>query len=264
MENFFDKDLLETEYLKTLKEAYEDCKNTPLLNPYRNYHVLLDSLNSICQYEMEHARSFVKRIKDQQKDFKNCEAIFTEIIVYSYYLKLVQEQIVKSLDIKENDYDLKIELRDGTSHFLEIFCIMPDIKVWTKEEIERREMEAIELKTHLQSLHTSSIRQKLLEKIVRKGQMSKPRRNFAVIELNDPRIANDFTILSSLSGGYKVIIDPTTRKIIREGFDWSESVFNGPLLQNLRGIIYFSLGDYTRRKFIFNSNFKLTSTATVT
>lgn len=253
MEPFFDENLLETEYLKTLKEAYENCKNTPLLNPYRNYHVLLDSLNSIYQYKSEHARSFTKRIKSQQKDFKNCEAIFTEIIVYSYYLRLVYEQIIRSLDIKENDYDLKIELEDGTSHFFEIFCITPDRKVWTKEEIERGEMEAVEVKTHLQ-VPLASIRQKLLEKI-KKGQMSKPRKNFAVIELNDPVVANDFTILSSLSGGYKVAMDPTTRRVIREGFDWSESVFNEPLLQNLIGIIYFFLGDYARRKFIFNPNF---------
>jgi hypothetical protein len=257
VQNFFDKDLLETKYLEELRGTYERCKNTPFLNPYRNYHVLLDSLNSIYQYKSEHARSFTKRIKSQQKDFKNCEAIFTEIIVYSYYLRLVYEQIIRSLDIKENDYDLKIELEDGTSHFLEIFCIIPDRKVWTKEELERGEIEATEIKTHLQ-YPLASIRQKLLQKI-KKGQMSKTRNNFAVIELNDPTIAAnaDFAVLSSLSNGYKVVLDPKTKKPIWKGFDWSESVFDDPLLQNLAGVIYFAFGDYTRRKFIFNPNFKL-------
>lgn len=50
----------------------------------------------------------------------------------------------------------------------------------------------------------ASIRQKLLHKISRQSQLSKPRENFAVIELNDASIAGDFAVWSSLSGGYKL------------------------------------------------------------
>lgn len=162
---------------------------------------------------------------------------------------------MKALELNKADYDLKIEMKDGTSHFLEIFSIMPDIKTWTKEEREKGEMKAVEIRTHLQDPF-ASIRQKLLEKIKKQGQMSKPRRNFAVIELNDPRIADDFTILSSLSDGYKITIDTKNMRKIGESFDWSKSVFNEPSLTNLVGIIYFGLGDYSRRKFIFNPNYK--------
>jgi len=256
MEEFFNKDLLETEYFRSLKGAYEDPNNYPFLRPYRSPDLLLDDLNSIYQYNKTHARYYAKRIKTQQNQYRDCEAVFTEIIVYAYYLKLVYEGILKSLDRKEDDYDLRIEMKDGTSHFLEIFSIMPDIKIWTKEEIEKGEMKAVEIRTHLQDSF-ASIRQKLLEKIQKRGQMSKPRRNFAVIELNDPRIADDFTILSSLSNGYKTWIDTKNMRKIREGFDWSKSVFDEPSLTNLAGIIYFKMGNYNHRKFILNPNYRV-------
>ena len=86
--------------------------------------------------------------------------------------------------------------------------------------------------------------------------MSKPRRNFAVIELNDPRIADDFTILSSLSNGYKIWINKKNKRKIGEGFDWSKSVFDEPSLTNLAGIIYFKMGNYNHRKFIPNPNYR--------
>lgn len=255
MEGFFDKDLLKTEYFRSLKEAYEDPNNSPFLRPFRSPDLLLNDLSSIHEYNEEHARYYAKRIKTQQNQFRDCEAVFTEIIVYAYYLKLVYEGILKSLDRKEDDYDLRIEIKDGNSHFLEIFSIMPDIKIWTKEEIEKGEIRASEIKTHLQD-SLSSIRQKLLEKIKKRGQMSKPRRNFAVIELNDPIIADDFTILSSLSNGYKITIDTKNMRKIGEGFDWSKSVFDESSLINLVGIIYFKMGDYNHRKFILNPNYK--------
>jgi hypothetical protein len=260
--DFFDEDLLETQYFKILKEAYEDPKNALFLRPHRSHQVLLDDLSSIYQYKQEHARYYAKRIKTQQRQFRDCEAVFTETIVYAYYLRLVHEGILRSLDRKENDYDLRIDMHDSTSHFLEIFSIMPDIKVWTKEEIEKGEMKACEIKTHLQDAF-ASIRQKLLRKIDRQGQMSKPRKNFAVIELNNPIIADDFAILSSLSNGYKITIDTKNMKVIGEGYDWSESVFDEPSLHNLAGIIYFGLGDYSRRKFIFNPNFRLIDPTTI-
>ena len=86
--------------------------------------------------------------------------------------------------------------------------------------------------------------------------MSQPRRNFAVIELNDPRIALDFTILSSVSNGYKITIDTKNMRKIGEGFDWSKSVFDEPSVTNLVGIIYFKMGDYNHRKFILNPNYR--------
>lgn len=255
MEDFFNRELLETEYYKTLKEAYEDSSNLPFLKLHRSPDILLDDIRNIHQYNQAHARSYIKRITDQQRDFRSCEAVFAEVIVYAYYLKLVYEGIIKSLSLSKADYDLKIEMKDSISHFLEIFSIMPNIKVWTMEEIERGEMEATEIKAHLQDSF-ASIRYKLLKKINKRKQMSQPRRNFAVIELNDPRIALDFAILSSLSDGYKITIDTKNMRKIGEGFDWSKSVFDEPSLTNLVGIIYFKMGDYNHRKFILNPNYK--------
>jgi hypothetical protein len=56
--------------------------------------------------------------------------------------------------------------------------------------------------------------------------MTKPRENFAVIELNDPSIAGNFSVLSSLSSGYKITIDLATMKAVAAGYDWTSSVFD--------------------------------------
>ena len=42
-------------------------------------------------------------------------------------------------------------------------------------------------------------------------------------------------------------------------YDWDNSVFDDPGTQWLTGVIYFSLGDYESRKFIFNPKFAQSS-----
>lgn len=250
--NFYDLEFLKSKYVQRYEQAYQQTINTPLFNYYRNYEVLLDSLNSIYKYNNKHANTFIKRIMDQEKNFRSCEAIFSEIIVYAYYLKQVKKENLKSLDIQEKDYDLRIEITDGSYYYLEILCIMPDILLSRKEDIK----EDIRIQTHLQD-SCFSIRQKLLDKIVKQKQLTKPRNNLVVIELNDIRIAGDFHVLSSLSAGYKIYNNSETSKNIGEGFDWSNSIFNNEILRYVMGIIYFSLGNYNQRKFIPNPNFNL-------
>ena len=111
-----------------------------------------------------------------------------------------------------------------------------------------------DVKTHTQTA-MASIRQKLLRKISKQKQLSKTRENFAVIELNDVSIAGDFAVLSSLSSGYKLNLDVQNQRVVSSGYDWSNSVFDDPSTAFLKGIIYFSLGDYESRKFIFNPKF---------
>lgn len=41
----------------------------------------------------------------------------------------------------------------------------------------------------------------------------------------------------------------------RRGYDWVNSFFDDSSTHSLKGIIYFSLGDYESRKFIFHPNF---------
>src|ERR671924_37065 len=82
--NFFDPTLLDTEYAKQLRTTYEDTRGTPFLNYYRSYPRFVSALSAIHEYKKEHARSYAKRV-NQEHDLKNCEAIFTEIIVYSSY-----------------------------------------------------------------------------------------------------------------------------------------------------------------------------------
>jgi len=113
-----------------------------------------------------------------------------------------------------------------------------------------------EVKTHKQT-EKASIRLKLLRKILEQNQLKKPRENFAVIELNDVSIAGDFAVLSSLSGGHKLSLGLESGKVLSRGYDWANSFFDDPNTHSLKGIIYFSLGDYESRKFIPNPNFVL-------
>jgi hypothetical protein len=82
--------------------------------------------------------------------------------------------------------------------------------------------------------------------------MSKMRENFAVIEMNHPLIAQDFSILSSLSEGYKAQIDLQSSKVTSEGYDWSSSIFSAPETKWLKGVIWFHLGAYEHRKVLLN------------
>ena len=255
MEDEIIGELQKTEYYNTLMQYYEDISHLPLYRFNRSPDILIDDISRIYHYNKDHANSYTKRLLEQQRDFKSCEAIFAEVIIYAYYLELIYEGIIKSLYLYESDYDLKVELNNGDSNFFEIFSIMPDIKVWTMDEIQRGEMKAVEIKTHLQDAY-ASIRHKLLDKLQKQKQMTQPRRNFAVIELNDPRIAYDFTMLSSLSNGYKITFNTENMEQIEEGFDWSKSVFDEPVSSNLLGVIYFMMGDYNHPGSLFSQVFQ--------
>ena len=73
-----------------------------------------------------------------------------------------------------------------------------------------------------------------------------------MIELNHPIISGDFSVLSSLSSGYKLYFDRKTGAKIGEGFDYSGSVLKDERMRFLKAVIYFDLGDYESRTFIPN------------
>jgi len=217
----------------------------------RNYFNLLLYLTDIHNYNEQHAKGFVKRFRTDGKDWKNAEAIFSEIIVYRYYIRPAYEGLIRGIHRINSECDIIIELIDGTKQYLEIFCVMPHFKKLSKPD----EFVVEDLKTHTQT-EMASIRQKLFNKIEKQKQFTKPRDNFAVIELNDSLIAGDFSILSSLSDGYKIIINKDTGEAVSAGYDWSNSIFHDESTKYLKGIIYFDLGNYHSRKIIMNNNFK--------
>ena len=239
--------LLECDYFVKYRRAYYKTRDLNLLNPYRNYLALLTSLSEIYEYNERHARSFAKRIAANANDFGQCEAVFAEIIVYRHYVRPIHEDLVRRVELHESEADVIVERPDGSRMFLEVFCVNPDFPI-----AKRGEKPVVEdVRTHTQNA-MASIRQKLLRKIKRQKQMSTPRENYAVIELNNPSIAGDFSVLSSLSGGYKVQLDRRTLRPVSSGYDWSESIFDDPATRFLKGIIYFSLGDYSSRKYLLN------------
>lgn len=241
--------LLTCDYFKKCRDGYYDAREAGCLNRYRNYVTLLEDLNDIHDYNEQHAKSYAKRFRASSGDWRNCEATYSEIIVYRTYIRSVYEGLIRAIQLEETEADIIIERLDGSKMFLEVFCVMPDFPIPKDGGFG-----VYDVKTHTQTA-MASIRQKLLRKISKQNQLSKPRENFAVIELNDVSIAGDFAVLSSLSGGYKMNLDVQNHKVVSTGYDWSSSIFDDPSTQFLKGIIYFSLGDYGSRKIIFNPKF---------
>jgi len=253
-EQFALPDLLKCDYFKKHREDYYAAREAGCLNRYRNYLTLLEDLNDIHAYNEQHAKSYAKRFRDGSKDWRNCEAVFSEVIVYRAYIRGVYEDLIRGIHLEEAESDIIVERLDGSRMFLEVFCVMPSFPLPDEDE----KFKVFSVKTHTQT-EMASIRQKLLRKISKQGQLSKPRENFAVIELNDVSIAGDFAVLSSLSGGYKLNLGLESGKVLSRGYDWANSVFDDPSTQFLKGVIYFSLGDYESRKYVFNPKFVQTS-----
>ena len=237
------KQLLDYDYFRKYRRSYDKSREMGLLNPCRNYLNLLDSLTDIHSYNAQHAKSFAKRFRAYANDFKQCEAVFAEVVVYRHYIRAVYEHMARRIELHESEADVIVERPDGSKMFLEVFSICPDFP--DKPGI------AYDVKTHTQKA-MGSIRQKLLRKIKKQRQLSTPRENYAVIELNDMSIANDFSILSSLSGGYKVQLDANTLRRVSSGYDWRNNIFEDPATEFLTGIVWFFLGDYSSRKFLPN------------
>lgn len=212
----------------------------------RDYITLLHKLNDVHLHDQQHGKSFAKRFRTAGNDTRNSDATFAELIVYQNYIRLVHDGLINGIELQGNEADLIIVGKDGARSYYEVFSVKPDFKFdGAVHNITTHQQEAL-----------SSIRQKLLQKIQKQKQMNTPRNNFAVIELNHPLIASDFTVHSSLSSGYKVHVNLKTGKSISEGYDWSDSIFDSELTQHIKAIIYFSMGDYQKRKYIFNPQFK--------
>ncbi|MBW4578689.1 MAG: hypothetical protein KME42_03830 [Tildeniella nuda ZEHNDER 1965/U140] len=245
-ESFYDQVLLKTEYMQRYREEYYYYREKGFyLNPYRNYLSIINYFSEINEYREQHAASFAKRVKAQQKNWRECESVVSEVIVYQSYLRPMNEGLVRSISFETDECDVIVERCDGSKYYLEVFCIMPDFPTDG----------LIDIRTHTQEAF-SSVRQKLLNKVRKQGQFSKDRENFAVIELNNRSIAHDFTILSSLSDGYKINIELQTMKSVSEGYDWNKSVFELPETKFLKGIIWFHLGAYQYRKTLLNAYYK--------
>lgn len=255
LEDSFDyQELLDSNYFKKYRKGYEFKKEAGGKIGARNYITLLTYLKEIAEYNKTHANSYAKRFKEKQnaEDYwRGCESIFCEIIIYQYYIRLVHESLISSIKLEKKEADIIIEKLDKSKVYLEAFCVMPNLD----NNPDENGITVHNVQTHSQKAF-SSIRQKLLKKI-EKNQLSKVRENYAVIELNDPIIAGDFSVNSSLSSGYKVTVDTKNMEVISEGYDWKNSIFDDESTKFLKGIIYFNLGDYSSRKFIYNPKFSL-------
>jgi hypothetical protein len=232
------------EYFRRQRAAYETYFDEGLIPKYRCYPVIVEALQTIFEYRSEHAKSFAKRFRETGQELQNCDAVVTEVIVYAHYVPLIEQGKVASIDICKDDFDLKISRTDSTEAYLEVFCIMPKYR--------KNENGVFDVRTHTQDAF-ASVRQKLLRKMRRQAQMQQVRENWAVIELNDVTIAGSFTVASSLSSGYKVVIDRKSMQVVEGGFDWSASVFDLPETRHLHGVINFDLGYYEGRRYILNA-----------
>ena len=238
------KDLLALDYFQKYRRCYYRCQNEGRQIPPRNYYKLLQFLSEIHRYRPDDTRTFVKAFRTRAADWRNSEATFAEVIVYRHYVRLVYENIIRAVRHGRKECDIIVDRRDGSTAFLEVFSITPNL---SKVGVNK-------ITTHTQDA-MASVRQKLLRKIRKQNQMTTARDNYAVIELNDVSIAGSFDVLSSLSSGYKVTIDRTTMKTMTSGYDWTNSVFEDEALRHLKAVIFFDLGNYESRTFLDNPLF---------
>jgi hypothetical protein len=245
------KDLLSLDYFKRHRAGYYDCREHGWQIPKRNYYNLLTFLTEIHEYRPDDAKAFAKRFRTEVADLSNADATFAEMIVYRYYVRLVYEGLIRAVRLGRGDCDVVIERLDASCAFLEVFSVKPKFPEIPPGE----KFVAYDIRTHTQNA-MASVRQKLLRKISEQNQMTKPRENYAVIELNDPSIAGNFSVLSSLSSGYKVTIDLRTMKAVNAGYDWTSSVFDDEALRYLKSVIVFDLGDYESRRFVDNPRYQ--------
>ena len=98
-----------------------------------------------------------KRFRDGSRDWRDCEAIFSEVIVYRAYIRGVYEGVIRSIHLEEAEADIIVERLDGSRMFLEVFCVMPSFPL----NDDHRESNVYSVKTHTQT-EMASIRQKLL------------------------------------------------------------------------------------------------------
>lgn len=246
--------LLSLKYFQKYRfNYYEFKKQGGFSQPIRNYYNLLLYLQEVHEYSNDDAATFAKTFRTSSDDWANGEATFAELIVYRYYIRLTFEGLIKRVRLGRQDCDVIVERLDGTEAFLEVFSICPTFP--TEGVYDKL--------THTQD-HMASVRQKLLRKINTQGQLSKPRDNYAVIELNNSAIAGSFTVLASLSSGYKVNVSVESGKIVGSGYDWSSSVFDDECTRHLKGVIWFDLGDYESRKFLLNPKFASDADSTPT
>jgi hypothetical protein len=249
-ESFPFKDLLVLDYFQRYRRAYYTFRNEGWQVQPRNYCNLLQYLSEIERYSSDDAKTFAKMFRDCSDHWHNGEATFAEVIVYRSYVRLAYEGIIKAVRCGRRECDVIVERLDGSLAFLEVLTITPDRVVSVPPDFVVNR-----IKTGTQD-EKGSVRQKLLHKIKQQGQMTEPRENYAVVELNDLSIAGDFAVLSSLSGGYRIHIDLESGKQADAGYDWSNSFFADPATRNIKAVIWFSLGDYGSRRFLWNPLFQ--------
>jgi hypothetical protein len=106
-------DLLTCEYFKRQRDGYYAAREAGCLNRYRNYVTLLEDLEDIHAYNQQHAKSFAKRFREGSEDWRNCEAIFSEVIVYRAYIRGVYEGVIRSIHLEEAVSDIIVSVSTG-------------------------------------------------------------------------------------------------------------------------------------------------------
>ena len=213
-------------------------------NKHRSLYAFARDLTTIFDYDVNIYKHFEKRII-AERDFKNFwNGTFAEIIVMGFYIR---KQF--KVEFKKRRADLILRIDDAPI-YLEVFSINPDLGV--AQNINT--IECYDIKTHLPIENTSSVRGKLCGKLGKDQEQFKDgRKNIAVIELNNTAIVGKFAILSSLSGGYEVVLDERSGEVVSGGFNWNnDNFFTKEKGKKISATIYFDRGDYENRERIKN------------
>ena len=122
------KELLALDYFVRQRRGYYRCQEEGWQRPLRNYYNLLEFLADIHEYRCDDAKAFSKAFRTGAADWRNSEAVFAEVIVYRYYVRLVYEGIIRSVRLGREECDVIVDRLDGSTAFLEVFCIQPQLR----------------------------------------------------------------------------------------------------------------------------------------
>ena len=78
-QQFFDPSLLSTNYFAKKRAEYLDAQSVGFNNPLRDYPRLLRILTEVRDHRADHANSYTKRLRSQHRDYRSCEAVFSEL-----------------------------------------------------------------------------------------------------------------------------------------------------------------------------------------
>ena len=78
-----------------------------------------------------YAQVLDQRFREGSRDWRNCEALFSEIIVYRNYIRAIHEGLIQNIELNETESDVIIERAEWLESISRSFlrdAQLPDVR----------------------------------------------------------------------------------------------------------------------------------------